>query len=108
MSRTEDIAVDVRNSGSDMAIVDILRRLNYSWSTIQLFLERGYIVLWPIRKGFSLKGITSVAVSAGESEPIVCNDYNLAEKGLASAMAGVKALINWVPFVFKWKGIPAN
>lgn len=61
-------------------------------NTSRFFLEKGYAVLYPLRKGFSRKGTPPSEVRADFTEPIQCNNYSSSEAGLQSAIADVKAL----------------
>src|SRR5205085_1718270 len=53
------------------------------------FLERGYAVFFPLRKGFNRQGTPLPQVSASQTEPLACSG---AEEGLRSAVSDSKAL----------------
>jgi dienelactone hydrolase len=68
--------------------------INVEPRATRLFLEKGYAVLYPLRKGFNRKGTPPSEVRAEVSEPIQCNNYGSSEEGLQSAIADVRVLYN--------------
>lgn len=60
--------------------------------TTKYFLEHGFAVLSPIRKGFSRSGEPPSDAHADTAEPIACGNAALSESGVKSAMSDVIAL----------------
>jgi dienelactone hydrolase len=59
------------------------------------FLERGYAVFIPIRKGFNKNGTPPSAVSAAQTEPLSCRDTRTSyEESIRSVLDDSNALLN--------------